>query len=141
MNKLALMNGNVVANIIVADDNYNPANSIEVTSVTGTPNIGWLYENGVFVAPPLPPPPPPPTVFTKFGFRSRFTLLELVGIDNFAASTTLTADQKANLTTIEKNFDSADEIDLTNPATIQGVNYLASAGLITTTRATQILTP
>jgi hypothetical protein len=144
--KIALMNNNVVTNMIVTDDNDNnynpnPPDSIEITDSTGTPNIGWLYENGVFVAPPPPPPPPPKTTFTKFGFRSRFTSDELLAVDNFANNSTLTAEQKAALTTITKNFDAAQNIDLTNAATIQGVDYLATAGLITADRANQILTP
>ena len=141
MKKLALMNGNVVTNMIVADDSYNPPDSIEITESTGTPNIGWSYVNGVFTPPPPPPPPPPKTVFTKFEFRSRFTFNELVAVDNFAANGALTADQKAALTTITKNFDAAGSIDLTNQTTIQGVDYLATAGIITADRAKQILTP
>ena len=142
MKNLALMNGNLVVNMIVAEDDYHVENSIEITDATGHPNQSWSYENGVFTAPPPTPPPPPPppqTVFTKYQFRSRFTLAELVATDNFASSSTLTDIQKATLNTITKNFDAADSIDITNSATIQGVEYLVSAGLLTQDRATEIL--
>jgi len=113
---------------------------IDITGISPEPEIGWSYSNGTFTPPPAPPPPPQ-TVFTKFEFRSRFTLQELVGIDNAGANPTLTPEQKEILNTIGKNFEVASEIDLTHAQTIQGVGYLASVGLLTQERATQILTP
>ncbi len=80
-----------------------------------------------------------PADLTKFAFRSLFTFTELVGIDNYQTSTTLTDDQKAAITTILANFQAAEDINLGDPATIQGVEYLASVGLLTTARAAQIL--
>jgi hypothetical protein len=76
---------------------------------------------------------------SKFAFRSLFTLVELVGIDNYASSATLTTAQKGVITTILANFAAAEDISLSDPATEAGVNYLASAGLLTTARAEQIL--
>ena len=141
MKKLALMDGNTVTNIIVADDDFSPQNSIEVTENTGTPNIGWTFADGVFSAPAPPPPPPPTTktVFTKFEFRSRFTFAELVAVDNYATSSTLTDQQKATLNTVIKNFDSAQDVDVTHASTIQGVEYLVQCNLITSQRAAIIL--
>ena len=129
--------------VIAADETTTIlSNMIRIDQLDPVPGIGWSYENGVFTAPPPPPPPPPPapqTVFTKYQFRSRFTLAELVAMDNFASSSTLTDVQKATLNTITKNFDLADNIDITNSATIQGVEYLVSAGILTQDRATEIL--
>jgi hypothetical protein len=62
-----------------------------------------------------------------------------VAIDGYQTSIILTTDQKAVLFTITKNFDSATEIDIQNPNTIQSVDYLANIGLITRERAGQIL--
>ncbi len=62
-----------------------------------------------------------------------------MGIDNYQTSTTLTDDQKAAITTILANFQAAEDINLGDPATIQGVEYLASVGLLTVARAAQIL--
>ena len=64
---------------------------------------------------------------------------ELVALDNFASSTTLTSDQKAYLTTLMKNVDAAESIDLCYPMTQQGLAYIESAGLIAAGRAAQIL--
>ena len=76
---------------------------------------------------------------TKLQFRLLFTLTELVAIDNYQTNTSLSSDQKNMLNTIMANFAAAEDISLTDPATIQGVNYLATAGLITTARAAQVL--
>ena len=139
----AIINDHIVGTVIDADKNTTIlSNMIRIDQLDPVPGIGWSYENGVFTAPPPPPPPPPPapqTVFTKYQFRSRFTLAELVAMDNFATSSTLTDVQKATLNTITKNFDLADNIDITNSATIQGVEYLVSAGILTQDRATEIL--
>lgn len=142
----AIINDNIVGTVIDADKNTTIlSNMIRIDNLDPQPGIGWSYENGVFTAapPPLPPPPPPPpppqTVFTKYQFRSRFTLAELVATDNFATSSTLTDVQKATLNTITKNFDAADSIDITNSATIQGVEYLVTVGILTQDRATEIL--
>lgn len=101
--------------------------------------LGGTYnpQTGAFTK----PAPVYKTVYTKLGFRSRFTAEELIAVDNFAINNTLTTEQKAQLNTITKNFDAAQEIDLTNSQTIAGVNYLADCNLITPARATFILTP
>lgn len=136
-------NNNIVGTIIAGDENtIIYSNMIRIDQLDPIPGIGWSYENGVFTAPPPPPPTPPPppqTVFTKYQFRSRFTLAELVATDNFASSSTLTDVQKATLNTITKNFETAESIDITNSATIQGVEYLVTAGLLTQDRAIIIL--
>lgn len=137
----AIINDNIVGTVIDADENTTIlSNMIRIDQLDSVPGIGWSYENGVFTAPPPPPPPPPQTMFTKYQFRSRFTLAELVATDNFATSSTLTDVQKATLNTITKNFDVAEStIDITNSATIQGVEYLVTVGLLTQDRATEIL--
>ena len=140
---LAEIKDNLVTNVISCEEenaNIFP-DYIRVDNLTPQPGIGWSYSDGTFTPPPPAPPPPPQTVFTKFQFRSRFTLQELVGIDNAGANPTLTPEQKEILNTIGKNFEVAADVDLTHPQTIQGVEYLASVGLLTQERATQILTP
>jgi len=76
---------------------------------------------------------------TKLQFRLLFTLTELVAIDNYQTNASLSSDQKNMLNTIMANFAAAEDISLADPATVQGVNYLATAGLITTARAAQVL--
>ena len=73
---------------------------------------------------------------------TKFTLEELVGIDNFMLSPTLTNQQKATINSIIKTFDSSgDSVYLLSDLTIFGVNYLVDCGLLTQQRATEILTP
>ena len=140
---LAQIENNKVLNTVLCDENYayEFPGYIRVDNLSPQPGPEWTYSNGTFTPPPPAPPPPPQTVFTKFEFRSRFTLQELVGIDNAGANPTLTPEQKEILNTIGKNFEVAADVDLTHPQTIQGVEYLASVGLLTQERATQILTP
>ena len=140
---LAQIENNKVLNTVLCDENYayEFPGYIRVDNLSPQPGPEWTYSNGTFTPPPPAPPPPPQTVFTKFQFRSRFTLQELVGIDNAGANPTLTPEQKEILNTIGKNFEVATDVDLTHPQTIQGVQYLASVGLLTPQRAAEILTP
>jgi hypothetical protein len=143
-NSYALIKNGVVQLVAAAGPGYtNPTYdlTINVDNVNPRPGPGWTYSNGTFTAPPPPPPPAPTTIYSKFGFRSRFTLQELVAIDNAVANPNLTDVQKGTLNTIGKNFEVADEVDLTHPATIVGIQYLVSVGLLTSQRGTEILTP
>ena len=148
--KYAIVENNIVTNIVMGDETYGESNPlavqigkydfIELGQKYNQEKNAFSFDN--FVQPePEPEPEPPTTIYSKFGFRSRFTLQELVGIDNAGANPTLTPEQKGTLNTIGKNFEVASEIDLTHAQTIQGVEYLASVGLLTQERATQILTP
>jgi hypothetical protein len=140
--RLAQLQDNTVINVVLCDEQYTYEfpGYIRVDNLKPEPGIGWTYSNGTFTPPP-PTTPPPVTVFTKFQFRSKFTLPELLSIDNSGFNPVLDATTKATLNTIQKNFDAAENIDITNPATIQGIQYLVSVGLLTTERATEILTP
>ncbi|MEW6115382.1 MAG: hypothetical protein AB1553_00575 [Nitrospirota bacterium] len=71
-------------------------------------------------------------VLTKFGFRRLFTIEERAGITAAAASDVV-------LKTIMDDLAFSDEVDLDDPATIEGVNYLVAGGLITAERAAAIL--
>ncbi|HXR75149.1 MAG TPA: hypothetical protein VN737_04180 [Bryobacteraceae bacterium] len=138
----AIVTGGRVANIISAEPDVAAQSfpqAVRIDNLNPIPGVGWTYSAGVFASPYSTAPQPFPTVFSKFGFRSLFTLSELMGIDNYASNQTLTDDQRATLNTITKNFDVSESIDVTDPATQFGVNYLASAGLISDTRAAIVL--
>lgn len=56
--RYALINNSIVTNVIMADDNFveliRPQNQ-HVVKCRDEVGIGWGYEDGVFVPPPLPP--------------------------------------------------------------------------------------
>lgn len=79
------------------------------------------------------------TLFTKLEFRSRFTDAELVAIE--VAKDTGTTQVKAYLRVLSDNMAVANDIDIADPRTIAGVQLLVSLGLLTSPRATEILTP
>lgn len=139
---LAKIEDSKIINVIVCED-YNTylfPEWIRIDNISPEPGIGWVYENGIFIQ-PAPIQQDKQKIFTKFGFRSRFTLQELVAIDNFNMSSLLDQNQKATVNTIIKNFDSAENIDLTYNSTITGIQYLSTVGLLTDIRANEILTP
>lgn len=103
-----------------------------------TTMIGW-YSGDLPLDDYTPPPVVDPVFVSKYTFRTRFTFDERLGIDSFDSNVTLTDEQKQNILTITKDFDSAQEIDLALQETIDGVNYLETAGLLTVGRAAEIL--
>ena len=79
------------------------------------------------------------TSFSKSEFRSLFTQVELIGIDNFSTNTNLSPTQLAVLNTITKTFAQADFIDLNNSLTQQALYYLFSCGLLAQNRLGSII--
>lgn len=92
-----------------------------------------------------PPPITPelPTRMSKLAFQSRYTLAEQVAIEAAAQATggPLNATQRATLRVLERALQSANDVDLTDPRTVQGVQTHAALGLLTPQRAAQILDP
>ena len=84
---------------------------------------------------------------THLQFRGLLTANETVACDNADSDATLTAlgitpltlIQKAQMRTVQMNFQLADDIMLTDPILIAGVEFLQSVGVIGTGRAAQIL--
>lgn len=104
---------------------------IDITSAVPKPDVGWTYDGAKLN---------PPADFvisdmriTKLGFRQRFTLSEMTTIYNALSTNTM-------LKILMDNLSIATFVDLARSDTIQGVYYIASQGLITMERATQILT-
>lgn len=100
------------------------------------PNYYWDQVTQQWVA--YPPPPPPP--LSRLGFLSRFTDAELVGIE-VARQTAPDVTQRATLAVLKESWLAANDIDVTDARTIQGVQVLVTAGLLTAARAAEILTP
>ncbi len=77
---------------------------------------------------------------SRLGFLSRFTDAELVGIE-VARQTAPDVTQRATLAVLKESWLAANDIDVTDARTIQGVQVLVTAGLLTAARAAEILTP
>ena len=147
-----LVKNGVVVQLMLADDSFADSiksswdSVIEQTPDKKAVGPGYLYDiaTQTFSPPLAPPPPPAPAApppqrkFSKLQFRSLMTFDELVALDNFASSGIL-PEQKAIITTIMKNFEVAEYIDIGHPLTIQGINYFASIGLITPARVAVLL--
>lgn len=95
-------------------------------------------------APALPEPPAaPPVRITKFAFRARFTqgekvAIEIASLDNPAAPMEQRA-MSAALRASQEDIAVAQFVDLTLPATREGVLALEAVGLLAAGRALEIL--
>ena len=104
------------------------------TPIPNPPGPDYYYNGTAWVQ--YPPPPPPP--LTRLGFMSRFTVDELVGIE-LARTGAPDATQRATLTVLKETWMAAENVDVSDPRTQQGVYMLVAAGLLTAERATEIL--
>lgn len=94
---------------------------------------GWTYVNGIFLPPPLPPEPPIETgTYTRLQFLFLFTPAEIVSIQD-AATTNQTVMYYYYM------INAVVTLQLTDQPVIDGVNMLATEGVITPARAAQIL--
>jgi hypothetical protein len=117
----------------VADDNPKAG---YYTPIPDPPGPDYYYDGTQWVQ--YPPPPPPP--LTRLGFLSRFTVDELVGIE-IARQTAPDVQQRAVLAVLKESWMAANDIDVLDPRTIEGVELLVTMGLLTTERAVVILAP
>jgi phage pi2 protein 07 len=141
LNNYALIKNGIVYNIVVSETNYvNPDSDYTVLlPQNSTVGIGWEYIEGDFIEPISLDVVQKKKIFTKFEFRSLFTIEELIFLDNSDINENLSIQEKMTLKTILKNFDAASIIDIENPATIFGINYLKDIGLLSEERAEEIL--
>ena len=130
---IALINNGIVENIIVADlefaEQLGYEQVIDVTDVFCS--IGWLYDGTTFSEPPTPEPIKI-TILTPYEFLKRFTSEERKAIK----AATLTNPDVDDLWTM---FTVAQDIDLRNTDTINGVDALESLGILAEGRAAEIL--
>lgn len=101
-------------------------------------SIGMLW-NGTNLVPGAVVEPPVFKTFTKLEFRNLFTLQERVAIDNFELNPSISDVNKMTLRTLFKDQEAAMFIDVGRTDTQQGIQFLNTAGLISTERANQIL--
>lgn len=138
--RLALVTDGVVTNVIVGDAADFPE-AVEI--VEGTPVArGWLYDGTDFTA-PEPPAPEPQRIFTRYGFLNRLTMDEQVAIEMAIEkehpSLNLNGQERATLRVFNRMIGTAQEVDLEDPNTIQGIQFLEAIGLIATGRADEVL--
>lgn len=127
MNRWALIEGTVVANVVEQED--TPQIGGTWVNITGRHvGPGDTYVNGVFT--PVPPPPP---IITKIAMLTRLTDAEYVGILT-AAKTDVEVEGWLG------RFNAATTINLDDSRTVAGMSMLVSKNLLTQARATAILT-
>lgn len=130
MRKFATIeNGKVVSLTSTSGAVDESFEGVEVTSQDVV--IGDLYDvdSGTFTR----PAPTPPSRMTKLAFRRRFTLAE-------KAAAEVSAETNPTMRVLLKDQEAATYIDLSDPATIEALDYMVSEGVITEARRVEILT-
>jgi hypothetical protein len=82
---------------------------------------------------------PPPRYITKLAFRRLFNLGERVAFDNFEANPNLGIEQKQVIRTLTKDYEMAEEVDMRDPDTKPGLQYLEACGILGAGRTQEIL--
>lgn len=133
---IALVKGDKIDNIIVASLEF--AQTLpgydEVFDTSGmNVGVGWVRVNGVWTDPGLVPIPVMKSVLTPLEFLNRFTDSEIKTIMALAKT-----DPDVELWWLRYN--KAQDMNLEDPQTIEGVNMLEQATIIAPGRAAEILT-
>lgn len=143
--RYAIVRNGIVENVVVAGEGWEvPWEGVEVVALSDQDHVGpgWRFQDGQFVAGEFEPEPPPlKTTLSKYQFRRRFTLDELVKFDNPELFVQMTPQQQAIARTLTRSFDAATEIDLLDEQLQYGIQLMVQWGLLTSERAAQILDP
>jgi hypothetical protein len=135
MSLYAVIKGDRVDGIALADAPLDADGKwICVDGMEPMPGPGWKYENDIFVEPadPIPPPPPAP-IISKVAFRFRLTDAEYVGILTAAKT-------DVEIAAWVETFNMVSSVNLDDPRTKAGLDLLVDKNLLTTVRASEILT-
>lgn len=155
----ALINSNVVQNVIVADSqSIQPLEPdwqaiVDITNLNPMPGIGWGYVNGQFVKPAPPPPPEPTWIISKAAFQARFPLTADGVATKYDLMTLFLSDAgyaqslgvvppelyalRQQIITGTNRLAAAYNIDLKNSYTIEYVNLLTGSQFPSVFRLTQ----
>lgn len=143
--RYAIVRDGVVENVVVAEPGWNPSwEDVEAIALSDEDHVapGWRLEGGQFVAVEAEPAREPiKTTMTKYQFRRRFTLDELVRFDNPELFVELTPHQRAMVNTLMRSFEAATEIDLNDAQLRLGLQLMVDWGLLTPERRDEILNP
>lgn len=114
------------------DETHLTAQGRTWITIPGDPaGLVWNQSTQQFVT---PPPPPNPTTISAYLFAKRFQASEYFAM-------TQSQDHQIQQFLLEIKLAPRGLIDLTNPDITNGLNYLASKGVLTKARATAIGTP
>jgi hypothetical protein len=128
MRNYVQIEGGKVAATLQTGGKIDQQNMIEVDSDPAQ-YIGMVYENGEFIPGPAPAPV---VVITRLDFITRFTDAELEAIYTAAK-------QSVAIEIYLDKIKAADDVTVTDPRTVAGVESLAAAGLIDAGRVSEIL--
>ena len=106
------------------------ADGLTVTAQTPAQASGVF--NGMAPSTWVPPAPPPPTTIDPLAFINRLTPAEQAAI-------TTAGQSNVQVQLWLMKLASAQQVNVTDPLTIGGVNAMVAAGLLTAQRAAQIL--
>lgn len=139
MERYAQIRDQVVIRVIESGTDPDGINGEWVACGNAGPD--WIYNNGVFTAPPVVEPAP--KYLSKLGFRNRFTsqekaLIEFAALDN-PAGTLQERMTSAGIRASLADQRDAQFINPLRPDTRQGVIDMETAGLLQAGRALQIL--
>lgn len=102
---------------------------IDVTGLTPIPGIGWAFDGANIIGTNVS------LKITKLAMRQRFTTAEMLGVMTY-----VNANPASVVAMLMGNLQVATFVDLSRSDTIAGINYLVSQSLLTSGRATAILT-
>lgn len=128
--RLVLKRNGETVNVIEADPDWALANY---------PDCEIIEEPLPATPSPVSEPVPVTTRMTKYQFRRRFTLDELVRFDNPELFIQMTPQQRAIANTLQRSFEVATEIDLADPLLHYGMQLMVDWGLLSEERKQQIL--
>ena len=137
---LAVVNNNVVTSVVTIPDDgvsfipYAQSNqiAIDITNANPQPQVGWIFNGGQLIS---NVPPVNPLLITKLAMLQRFTVPERLGILNYVTQNPVSVPA-----ILMQNIMATTYVDLNRADTQAGIEYLVTFGLLTSDRATQILT-
>jgi hypothetical protein len=126
------MTSDPVSTGTVIDPDDLQANGLTWVEVAADPT-GMVWDRTTLTFKPAPPPPPPSTI-SAYQFARRFTASEFFNINQ-------SQDHNVQQFMLELQLAPRQQINLLAPEIQQGLQYLASLGLIAPERVAQIGTP
>lgn len=134
MGLYAVIKGTIVDGIAISDSPLETDGVwVCIDGLPIKPQPGWSYDGANFAPPPPPPVIPLPNVITKLAMIDRFTEAEYEGVLTAAKS-------DVQVQGWMDRFSSANQVNLDDSRTINGIQTLVSKNLLTAQRGQEILT-